>query len=155
MTTKHFKYPPIFQIVKVLATVIMVLVPLLIIIVLLQSDYNFFQEEYRIATLSIPFTILVCILIVGSMCEIKADADGLYVEFFWKYLFVPWEKIKAIKYVGFRPGGYWIISTNNALTRFHWLYSIGTFPLRPSFHIHEQIESRSMLLSIIKEKISK
>jgi len=153
MSIKQFRYPPIYHIVKVQIKIMMVLIPLLLI-ALLQSEYNLSQEEYRIAILSIPFTIFVCMLIIGSICEIKTDTDGLYVEFFWKYLFVPWENIRGIKYIGFRPTGYWIVLTDNSLTIFHRLYTIGTLPLLPSFHIHEKIESRDMLLSIIKSKIS-
>lgn len=153
MTTRQFKYPRIFQIVKIQTTIMMVLAPLLLIGLLL-SEYSLSREAHKIAILSIPFTILVCMLIIGSICEIKTNTDGLYVEFFWKYLFVPWEKIKSIKYIGFRPVGYWIVLTDNSLTIFHRLYTIGTLPLLPSFHIHEKIESRAMLLSIIKSKIS-
>jgi hypothetical protein len=153
MSTKRFRYPPIFKIVKIQIKVMMVLAPLLLI-GLLRSNYSLSREEYRIAILSIPFTILLCMLIIGSICEIKTDTNGLYIEFFWKYLFVPWEDIRGIKYVGFRPVGYWIVITNNSLTLFHRLYAVGTLPLLPSFHIHENIESRSVLLSIIESKFS-
>jgi hypothetical protein len=152
MTAKPFRYPPIFHIVKVQIKVMMVLIPVLLI-ALLRSEYNISQEEFRLAILTIILTIIGGVYIVGSLCEIKTDTDGLYVEFFWKYLFVPWEKIKGIRYIGFRPFGYWIVVTENSLTIVHRLYAIGTLPLLPSFHIHEKLESRSMLLSLIKSKI--
>ena len=154
MTTKQFRYPFVYQVVKVQIKVMMVLVPLLLI-GLLQSEYSLSREEYRIAILSIPFTIFLCMLIIGSICEIKTGADGLYVQFFWKYLFVPWEKIKGLKYIGFRPTGYWIVLTENSLTPFHRVYAVGAWPLLPSFHIHEKLENRDVLLSLIKSKVTK
>jgi hypothetical protein len=153
MTTKQFKYPPVFQFVRVQIKVMMVLI-LVLLIALLQSEYQLPQEGYRIALLTIILAPLLCLYIIGSLCEIRTDTDGVYVEFFWKYLFVPWEKVNGIKYVGFRPVGYWIILTDNSLTIFHRLYAVGTLPLLPSFHIHEKIESRDMLLSMIRSKIS-
>lgn len=153
MTTTQFRYPPVFQLARGQIKVLMVLIPTLLI-ALLRSEYELPQEGYRIAVLTIIFAPILCAYIVGSLCEVRADADGLYVEFFWKYLFVPWEKIKGIKYIGFRPTGYWIILTDHSLTIFHRLYAVGTWPLFPSFHIHEKIESRDVLLSIIKSKMS-
>jgi len=153
MTTNQFRYPPMFQIVKALAKIMMVLIPFLFVMLIL-SDYNLSQEEYKIMLLSIVFAEIGGMLITGSSCEIKTDVHGLYVEFFWKYLFVPWDKIKGIKYIGFRPIGYWVVLTNESLTPFHRLYALGTLPLLPSFHIHEEIESRDTLLTIIKKRIS-
>jgi hypothetical protein len=153
MSEKQFKYPPQLQMVKVLAKIIMVLAPLLLLIPLL-SNQDLSAEEIRLNILSIIFAILICLLIIGSWCDVETDVDGLYVEFLGKKMFVPWNKIKGIKYIGFRPIGYWIILTNNSLTFFHRLYSVGTFPLLPSFHIHEELESRNTLLTIIKSRIS-
>ena len=130
----------------------MVLVPVLLIGLLL-SDYELPPEGYRIALLTIFLTPMLGAYIVSSLCEVKVNTNGLYVGFFWKDLFVPWENIKGVKYIGFRPTGYWIILTEKSLTQFHKVYSLGTWPLLPSFHIHEKLESREVLLSIIKSKI--
>lgn len=154
MTTKQFKYPRVFQFVRVQIKIMMVLIPVLLILLLL-SDYELPLEGYRIALLTIIFAPMLGAYIVGSLCEVKAETDGLYVEFFWRDLFVPWEKIKGIKYIGFRPTGYWIILTDQSLTPFHRLYALGTWTLLPSFHIHEMLESRETLLSVIKSKMSR
>lgn len=153
MTTKQFKYPPVFQLVRLQIKVMMVLIPMLLF-ALLRSEYELSEEGYRIAVMTMVLAPILCLYILGSLCEIRTDTDGIYIEFFWKYLFVPWDKINGIKYIGFRPVGYWIILTDNSLTIFHRLYAVGTLPLLPSFHVHEKLESRDLLLSVIRKRIS-
>ena len=133
-------------------TIIMFLIPLLFGWLLL-SDYSLSREKYKIAALTIVLVMPICLHTIGSRCEVKTNADGLYVEFFWKFLFVPWEEIKGVKYIGLRPFGYWIVLTNKSITIFHRLYSIGTFPLLHSFQIHKDLEARDVLLSMIKNKL--
>lgn len=154
MVTKEFKYPHTIQLVKFQAKALMVLIPVLLV-ALLQSEFELPHEGYRVAVLTIVLAPILCAYIVGSFCEIRTNIDGLYVEFFWKNLFVPWEEIRDIKYIGFRPFGYWIVLTDRSLTIFHKLYSIGTFSFLPSFQIHENLESRDVLLSTIRSKLSK
>ncbi len=153
MTEKHYRYPPAIKFSKAVFLIIMILLPMAFGWLLL-SNYSFSHEEYKIITITLILGIPMCMYTIGSICEVKTNDNGLYIDFFWKYMFVPWDGVEGIKYIGFRPFGYWVILTNNYLTVFHRLYSIGAFPLLPGFQIHENLESREILLSDIRKKIS-
>lgn len=126
----------------------------LILFTIYKDRYNFTQIEYQRAILGAIFGCLFSLYYAGTWCDIKVDEDGMYVEFLWTMFFIPWKEIRQIKYLGFHPVGYWVVHTHNSLTLFHQLYSLGTFPLSPSFHIHDGIEDKNELISIIKKKVS-
>lgn len=151
---KHFKYSPSIQFSKILVMIMMVLIPLTAGWLLLPPS-SLSPEEYKIVTTASVLGTILCAYTIGSISDVKTDADGLHINFFWKYLFVPWKEIKGIKYIGFRSFGYWVILTNNSLTIFHRLYSIGTLPIYPSFQVHKNMESRETLLSMIRKKMPK
>ena len=126
----------------------------LILFTIFRDKYSFSEIDFRQAILGAIFGCLFSLYYTGTWCDIKLDENGLYVEFLWKMLFVPWKEIKQLRYLGFYPIGYWVVHTQNSLTLFHRLYSLGTFSVSPSFHIHDSIDNKNELISIIKKKVS-
>lgn len=126
----------------------------LILFITFRDKYNLSPIDFQRAILGAIFGCLFSLYYIGTWCDIKVDNDGLHVEFLWTMLFVPWKEIKQLKYLGFYPIGYWVIRTQSSLTIFHRLYSLGTFPPSPSLHIHDSIEDKNELISIIKKKVS-
>jgi len=106
---------------------------------------------------SIPFLIVVYFL--GQ--NITVTDDGLLVEFLWKDLNVPWDKIIEIK-----PAfGFWrspqdtkntCIVLTNALTPFHRLLGLIYGPsVRPAFIISPTISEYHSLVETIKNHTKK
>jgi hypothetical protein len=152
---KRYQYPSGIEVSKGFAVFMFFLfIVALISLILFRDRYNFSPIEFRRAILVVIFGCLFSLYYRGTWCDLKVDENGLYVEFLWNMLFVPWKEIKQLKYAGFYPIGHWVIHTQNSLTLFHRLYSLDTFSLSPGFHIHDSIENKSELISIIKKKIS-
>ncbi len=87
--------------------------------------------------------------------NITVTDEGLLVEFLWKDLFVPWDKIVEIK-----PAyGFWRNSQNtkiyvvltNALTPFHRCFGvIYGLSIKPAFIIYSTISEYESLVETIK-----
>jgi len=92
--------------------------------------------------------------------NITVTADGLLVEFLWKDLFVPWDKIIEVK-----PAyGFWRNSRNikiyivltDALTPFH--RSLGVIyglSVKPAFIIYSTISEYESLVETIKSHVQR
>jgi len=127
---------------------------LLILFTVFRDKYNVSQIVHLDPIIGAGFGCLFSLYYIGTWCDIKVSDDGLHVEFLWNMLFVPWSEIKQLKYLGFYPIGYWVVHTKNSLTFFHRLYSLGTFSISPSFHIHDSIDDKNELILFIKKSIN-
>jgi hypothetical protein len=153
--SKYYRYSLGIEVTKGFAKFIFFLSPVvLILFIVFRDKYNFSPIDFQRAILGAIFGCLFSLYYAGTWCDIKVDENGLYVEFLWNMLFVPWKEIKQLKYLGFYPIGYWVVHAQNSLTLFHRLYSLGTFPPSLSFHIHDSIDNKNELISIIKKKAS-
>lgn len=151
---KHYRYSPGIKTTKGFAKFMFFLsILVLVLFIIFKDNYDFPPIDFRRAILGTIFGCLFSLYYVGTWCDIQVVENGLYVEFLWNMLFVPWEEIKQLKYLGFYPIGYWVVHTQNSLTLFHRLYSLGTFPPSPSFHIHDSIKDKNELISILKKKV--
>ena len=87
--------------------------------------------------------------------NIETNEEGLFVEFVWGKLFVPWDDIITIKRTKQQIFKVWLMQTkNSSLTKFHILYSIQYgFGLKPGIAIHAQLPKYNSLLKEIKKNI--
>lgn len=120
-------------IMKIFSVLPLFLIPLLII----SNDFKSIYE-YCLAVLVPIFMTFSCVSYLGSWADLEITDKGVYVEFWWKKLLVPWNSIKSIKGSGF---GFVrtevVLVDNQCLTEFHRVYglfTVGSF--NRAFHIH-------------------
>ena len=87
--------------------------------------------------------------------NITVTDDGLLVEFLWKDLFVPWDKIIEIKpaygFLGNSRNTKIYVVLTNALTPFHRLLGlIYGLSVKPAFIIYSTISGYESLVETIK-----
>jgi len=90
--------------------------------------------------------------------NITVTDDGLLVEFLWKDLFVPWDKIMEIKpaygFLGNSQNTKIHVVLTNALTPFHRCFGvIYGLSLKPAFIIYSTISEYESLVETIKSHI--
>lgn len=156
MVIKHYRYPPSIRNFKTLFqgfVFISVILSIIGISTYQAVNYNN-QEGYRYLLLGIPLAIFGVVFISGDHPDVKADDNGLYVNFLWKYLPVPWEDIGEIKRCKILHLEWWLITTNNRLTFFHRLYSIYSLKsFHPGFLIHhKESQDQADLLKLIRNQ---
>lgn len=152
MNKRKFMYSQKTQqskgVVKIFSILFLLLIPLLIT----SNDFKS-TLEFCSAVLVPLFMVLSCIFYLGSWADLDVADDGIYVEFLWKELYVPWSGIVKIKSMGF---GFThtdvVLVENRYLTGFHRIYSLFTFgSLQPSFHIHSHFLQSKELFKLISE----
>jgi len=103
------------------------------------------------------FSRAIIVMVGNYSVGITSDSKGLYIEFFWKQLFVPWESITDLKPI-FNITHFkniWVIRTN-ALTPFHRLYGIFySFSISPCIVYNTNISESGELHKRIKSNLDK
>ena len=157
MEIKHYRCSSSIQNFK---TLIKFSIPLFLFLSIIgalsyQSADHGDREVYYYLLLGIPLAILGYVFTLGDYPDVKADDNGLYVEFLWTYLPVPWEDIIEIKHFRFLFLEWWLITTKNHLTFFHRLYSVYSLKsFLPGFLIHpKELQDQADLLKLIKRQV--
>jgi len=111
--------------------------------------------------IAFPFYPIFLLTAAYFFQDIIIASDGLLVEFLWKDLNVPWDKIIEIK----SAFGFWrsprntkviCIVLTNALTPFHRLFGLVYGPsVKPSFIIFPTISEYQSLVETIKRHAKK
>ncbi|MBK9924953.1 MAG: hypothetical protein IPP66_06625 [Anaerolineales bacterium] len=158
MENKYYRYPVEIQNRKTLIKFFAFLFLLFSDIVILAyplADNNY-QKNYYYLLLTVLMVIIGFIFAFGEYPDVKTDDNGLYVEFLWTYLPIPWEDITEIKHYSFLLSDWWLITTKNRLTFFHRLYSIYLFKsFFPSFYIHHKSsQDQADLLKLIRKQVA-
>jgi hypothetical protein len=151
MNNREFKYSPKTQLskgtIKVFAVLSLLLIPLLII----SNDFESLLEYCS----AIFFPLLMtfsCVFYLGSWADLEIADDGIYVEFLWKNLHVPWSSIVKIKGTGFGFVHTDVVLVGaQHLTVFHRVYSLTIGSLQPGFHIHPHFLQSHELFKLIHE----
>lgn len=133
---------------KVFSVLSLLLIPLLII----SNDFKSVFEFCSAFLVPLLMTFS-CVLYLGSWADLEIADDGIYVEFLWKKMHVPWNSIIKIKSAGF---GFVrtdvVLVDNHHLTGFHRIYSLFTVgSLQPGFHIHSHFLQSTELFKLIHE----
>lgn len=149
MTEKNYNYPAPIKFSKLISYFVIILgVGLLI--------YNLGKNNLQV----IPVLILVGFMFLWfplSWPNVKITDDGLYVEFLWTYLHVPWKNIITLKLSNAEPfGGVWLVIVDDKLTLLHYLFGIFyNFSVVRAFLIHPQAKSQRELIETIRRFIRK
>lgn len=156
METRHYRYPPLIQNYKAFSKFFLFLYLFLSGVVILSYPSPGQTEEgiyYLLIGLPVAIFFVVCHL--GDYPDVKADDNGLYVEFLWTYLPIPWDDIIEIKYFSFFFLEWWLITTRNHLTFFHRLYSVYSLKsFLPGFLIHHKgSQEQTNLLKLIRKQV--
>lgn len=156
METRHYRYPPSIQNFKAYIKLFFFLYLFISGIGILTYQWANHNDQagYYYLLLGIPLAIFGAVFILGYYPDVKVDVNGLYVEFLWTYLAVPWEDILEIKYFRFLFLEWWLITTKNHLTFFHRLYSIYSLKaFLPGFLIHHKLsKDQNDLLKLIRNQ---
>jgi hypothetical protein len=158
METRHYRYPASIQNLKACIKLFFLLSLFIsgIGILTYKSANHNDQTGYYYLLLAIPLAIFMAVSILGYYPDIRVDNNGLYVEFLWTYLPVPWKDIVEIKHFKFFFLEWWlIITTQNRLTFFHRLYSVNVLKsFLPGFYIHHKAsKDQSDLLKLIRGQV--
>jgi len=152
MNKQKFNYSKKTQRSKDIMKVFSVLSLLLIPLLLISNDFKTIFEFSSAFFVPLIMTFS-CIFYLGSWADLEISDDGVYVEFLWKKLYVPWNGIVKIKSAGF---GFmrtdFVLVDNQYLTGFHRIYGlfiVGSF--QPGFHIHSHFLQSRELFQLIQK----
>lgn len=100
---------------------------------------------------------LTCFLTGNYLPEIVSDIDGLHINFLWKQVFLPWEKVVDLKPLfNMRFLKNIMILRTHSLTPFHRLYGLFySFSLHPSIMISKGISNYDELIRRIRVALKK
>jgi hypothetical protein len=158
MNKRKFKYPQYMSVTKNIAKLMVVLLIVFTIYILITAkplDYDT-VFEYLVALVS-PIVMGVFIFwFIYAWSDISVDQTGLFVEFLWFDLYVPWDDIVSLQYIGSKSFGVWLLQTkNNRLTPFHKSYSfIKKLSLRPGLFIYTRSKAHNDLIKTIEKNIT-
>jgi hypothetical protein len=157
METRHYRYPAEVQNFKALSKFFLFLYLFLSGVGILGYQLSYYTEPvgYYYLLIGFPLAIFFVVFHLGDYPDVKADDKGLYVEFLWAYLPVPWEDIIEIKHFRFLFLEWWLITTRNHLTFFHRLYSVYSLKsFLPGFLIHHKSsKDQSDLMKLIRGQV--
>lgn len=114
---------------------------------------------------ALPFTttafhalfVMVCTLVSAYFFQdVQVDKEGLIIDFLWKKLHVPWDKVIQIKpLLGIRGGKQTInVVIVDGLTLFHRLYGfLYGFSLKPAFILWPTVSDYQVLENDIEKHI--
>jgi len=156
METKYYRYSAEVQNFKTLGKFILFLFLFLSgVVILSYPSSGQTKEGIYYLLIGIAVTVLFVVFHLGSYPDVRADDKGLYVEFLWTYLPVPWEDIAEIKPFKFIFLEWRLITTKGHLTFFHRLYSIYSLKsFLPGFLIHpKSSKDQSDLLRLIRGQV--
>ena len=108
--------------------------------------------------ITLPFQPIFILIAAYFFQDITVTNEGLLVEFLWKDLFVPWDKIVEIKpsYVFWIGDPKTYIVLTNALTPFHRFFGLlYGFSIKPAFIIYPAISEYQNLIQTIKNHVKK
>jgi hypothetical protein len=110
--------------------------------------------------ITLPFQPIFILIAAYYFQDITVTNEGLLVEFLWKELLVPWDKIIEIKpsYVSWLAprNAKTYIALTNALTPFHRFFGLlYDFSVKPAFIIYPTISEYQNLVQIIKNHVKK
>ncbi len=155
MESKSFTYPLKVQRFKYQVKFTAILPILLITLLMIRIDFKSTLEF--LAAIFFPLLMtLGSVLYLGAWADLEIDDEGIYVQFLWRKLYVPWDDLVDVKDFGFSRARTTIVLVNkNRLTWFHRIYSVFTVgSFLPGFHIYPQLTHSKELLHIINRHIA-
>src|SRR5687768_13906076 len=155
MDSKRFTYPLIVQWSRQIIIFTAILPVILIPLLLISNDFKS-VSEFTAAIVSPLFMTLSSVLYQGAWADLETDDEGIYIQFLWKKLYVPWDNLVDVKDFGVSLARTTIVLVNkNRLTWFHRIYSVFTVgSFLPGFHIYPQLTHSKELLHIINRHIA-
>ena len=155
MNKKACKYPQKIQFSKLSCKVAIVLAVFLLIPLILKNneptDFGSIFEYFLAMSLPPLLIVFSCVCYLGSWADLEVSDNGIYIEFLWKKIHVPWSSIITIKSIGL---GFVridvVLVDHSCLTIFHRIYSLFTVvSIRPGFHIHPHFLQSHELYKLI------
>ncbi len=111
MNQRVYKYGIVYQIVRYILLATVIWLP---IVILLNSFINHSWDVFFLHNPQYWLLLAIVSLVFGYngivyghvFSTIKTDEDGLYVEYFWRYIFFPWSEVtlkRSVLYIKSLP----------------------------------------------------